>query len=320
MSTINSEYTTDGIALSNSSLGILNTCARKFELRKVYGHARNEREDTVATGSGHALHAGIQNYWTTRDREAATAAFLLRYPAHLQQSHNSDRSLQACYSTLLEMMEHPFDARYKLACIEHNDETRAAVEVPFRIQFPGVSAFPDRYVPFFYDGYIDAILLDTLMQEYVVCDVKTTRKWRQDYSTMFQRDPQCLPYAYVLQKALNQPTDSLRVLYMVAYIDAMAPRVFSYEFPKTAEDIQQWAFTTAFDISMTRQYASLGFFPRRGSQCDTYGICEYNDVCDYTDPAAIRQWLSLAYPTNKGAIDPEFDPWFTINLTIEGLT
>lgn len=316
------KYQIPWVALSDSSLnGRYKSCARKFELNKLYGHARPEQEGSLAADSGKALHAAWQTWMATQDKDAAIWALMKDFPIHLQRSENDDRGLQACYSAFEEMLANPIDSRYKLAYVSHNGESKPAVEVPFRITFRDLSLFPDRDVPIYYDGWIDAILWDTLDQCYVVVDIKTTRKSRADYTAMFGKDQQCLPYAYVLEKALGQPANSLQVIYFVVYIDALNPRALKYPFNKSAQDIREWAFSAAFDINNIRMMAELGLFPKNGKACDVFSPCQYTEVCSYTEPDAIRNYLEMQYGLmdwDKAA--NEFEPWFELSLKVQGLS
>ena len=321
----NPEYVTSRVTLSHSSIvHRLRACPRLLELNKLYGHRRAEREESIPTGAGEALHRAWQYWMATNDKVGAAWQLLSNYPMSLQRSHFDYRSVQACYSTFEEMIAHPLTSKYQLAFIRHEGIDKPAIEVPFRIHFPGVHLYPheENPVPFVFDGFIDAILFDVVKQRYVVVDIKTTRKDRRDYSTMYMRDTQCLPYAYVLEKALGQPADSISVIYLVAYIDILNPRVLKYEFEKSLEEIQQWAFVLAFEIRQIQQYAAMGFFPKFGEHCDTYGPCVYNDVCDFTTPQGVRDMLRQQFgdKDENESVLPDFKPWFEIDLTIEGLS
>lgn len=312
------KYNIPYLNLSDSSSAVFHNCERKLELRKFYGHAKNEEEDSLPPSVGKALHSGYQTYFLTKDREQAIWAFMERYPWHIDPSYMNPRSPEACLSTLEAMINSPIHSRYKLAYIKVNGEELPAIEVPFRIIFKDTSIAFDKNINVYWDGYIDIILYDTLEEKFIVVDIKTTRKSRNDYTCMFSRDEQCLPYAFVIEKALGQPANHLDCIYLVAYIDALEPRVLSYSFIKTREHIQAWAFGVMNDIKAMKQMANLGIFPKRGKSCDTYGPCEYNEVCDYADPKAIREWLRLNY----GSMDwdkkeKEFNPWFTVYLTVE---
>ena len=186
--------------------------------------------------------------------------------------------------------------------------------------FKDISVLKTRHVPVYWDMFIDAILWDTLQQRFVVMDIKTTRKVRYDYSTTFKRDPQCLPYAYIIDQVLGQPATSLGVIYLVVYIDAIQPKALKYEFMKTSRDIEEWAFDTAVMIRDIKWMAETGFFPKRGEQCDNFKECIYNSCCDYTSPESIKEYLRLKFgEMDYEKKEKEFNPWFQLELTVEGL-
>ena len=311
-------YRLPALYVSDSSMGVGRRCMRKLELMKLYGHFRNEDSGTLPTECGHALHQGYQEYCKARNKNDAIWAMISRYPALLNNNPNDARSMEACYSTLDEMFDHPINARYQIAYVNVNGEERPAIEVPFRITLQGISLFDDHVIPVHYDGFIDLILFDTVEQKFVVTDIKTTRISRSDYTTMWCNDPQCLPYAYVIEKALGQPADYLDIQYLVAYIDALEPRVLTYSFTKTAKDISDWGFDFASDIMRIKTYAKMGYFPKNGKACDDWGSCQYVQACSYRHPEEIIQYLDLKFglPT---WVKPDFDPWFQLDLTIQGL-
>ena len=315
---MNPAYSLKTLDISDSSLGRFHTCERKFELAKLYAHNRSDSEGTLATDSGKCLHAAWQTYMSTNNREAGAWALLRSYPWHFNESQMSNYSPQSLYGVYNAMLDHPIGIRYQLATVNVNGCTRPAVEVPFRITFKNVSLFPDVDIPVRYIGFIDAVLYDTITGEYAVVDIKTTGKRRFDYGTMFKRSPQCLPYGYVLSQIAGQQVSSYDVHYFVAVIDAVAPKVYKYSFPKNTADIEGWAFNVAKDIRDIQLFAALGYFPRRGNACDTYYTCQYDSVCDYTDPTTVREYLDLMF----GPVAPDtadtFSPWFELELTIPG--
>lgn len=321
----NSLYNIPFLDLSDSSLnGRFHSCARKFELNKLFGHSRAEAEGSIYAEVGKALHEGWQTYMTTGKRDDGAWALIKRYPKPQSgidiPTPMQSLSVEAVYATYLEMASHPIDSRYQLATVNVNGVNRPAVEVPFRIVFKDVSLLRSRRIPIRYIGFIDAILFDTVTGTYVVVDVKTTSKRRNDYSVMFGRDPQCLPYAYVLEAIQGLPISNLDVMYFVAYVDTMEPKVFKYDFIKNANDIQEWGFNISKDIRDIQMYAEMQYFPRNGKSCDTYRVCQYNNICDYREPEAIERLLQMTY----GAVDwqkqaEDFKPWFEVELTIPGL-
>ncbi len=312
------DYRLPALYVSDSSMATARRCMRKFELMKLYGHLRNDGGGSLAPECGHALHQGYQEYCKSHNKNDAIWAMINRYPATLNNNPNNARSMEACYSTLDEMFDHPINARYKIAYVKVDGEDRPAIEVPFRITLNGINLFRDYEIPIHYDGFIDLILFDTVEQKFVVTDIKTTRIARSDYTMMWCNDPQCLPYAYVIEKVLGQPANSLDIKYLVAYIDALEPRVLTYDFTKTADDISDWGFNFASDIMRMKAFAEMGHFPKNGKACDDWGSCQYAQVCGYKHPNQIIQYLDLQFGKPIW-VKPDFKPWFHLNLTIQGL-
>ena len=318
---MSSAYDLPYLTLSDSSAERrFHVCQRRFEFAKLYGHARADSEGTLATEVGHCLHRAYQDYLIHRDRDHALWVLQKEYPIHLMKSSAEPRSLYAVYATFEQMLANSLDARYTLAYVNVNGEQRPAVEVPCRIIFKDVSLLRERHVPIYWDMFIDAILFDTLEQRFVVADVKSTQKVRYDYSQMFMRDPQCLPYAFIIEKVLGQPAVNLPVIYLVAFIDLVKPQALKYEFVKTANDIREWAMDKAMLIYNLKMMANMQFFPRRGKNCDDYRLCQYSQICDTQSPDTIKQYLhSMFGPMDYVKKEKEFKPWFELELTIEGI-
>lgn len=312
-------YDLTELALSDNSLNSrFATCPRKFELAKLYRHAHNEQDDMLAADAGTALHRAWQQWLITGDKDIAEWTLFANYPLPLIDKSNDQRSLYAAMSTLQLLINHAIGAEYQVALIDTPTGQRPAIEVPFRIALHNVFLFPEiREVPVFYDGYIDAIMYSAAARTFPVFDLKTTRKDRLDFTVSYKRDEQCLPYGYVLNRIVGEHIAMLTVHYMVAFIDLLAPRVQHLEFTKTQSQIEAWAFHLAKRVRDMQLYAQIGEFPKYGRACDTYRPCVYNDVCDYTQPEGIRNWLDLVLGPRTAV---PFVPWFTLELTIPGLS
>lgn len=311
-------YRLPALYVSDSSMGTARKCMRKFEMIKFYGHARNDNDAALPSEVGHALHKAYQNYCVTRNKNKAIWTLMEHYPTTLNQNPNDARSMEACYSTLDEMFDHPLNARYQIAYVNVDGKERAAVEVPFRIKIKNISISDKKDIPVYYDGFIDLILYDTVEEKFIVFDIKTTRISRSDYTMKYKNDPQCLPYAYVIERALGQPANSLEIIYLIAYIDALEPRVLTYEFTKTEDDIKSWAFDFAYDLMNIKSFANIGHFPKNGKACDDWGACKYAQACDYKHAEQITQYLDLQFGSPIWE-KPDFKPWFNLTLTIKGI-
>ncbi len=299
------------------------SCPRKFEFRKLFNSSGYTA--SLAGDAGNALHAGIQYYLMTGDVDSAVWRFMQDYPISLCKSVSDQRSLQACYATLLAMIDAKGFEQYTLATIMHKGINKPAVEVPFAIDIKRadgtdftVSLQDGRQFRLQYVGYMDLVLYDAFADTYIVCDVKTTRKRRDDFTAYYKYDPQCLPYALILERILGRPFDRLVVKYLAAYIDIAHPTAHMYTFPKTRTDVMEWGQDLAIKLRELALYAELAWFPRRGLACDTFNVCPHFDYCDEREPHAINEYLELSRTPNTKE-RPPFEPWFEMDLVLEGL-
>lgn len=220
----------NSLRLSESSRNVLRSCPRKLEFRKFYMHSR--RDESLPAGAGTALHAAYQNWLVHKDFELACWQLLLHYPFKFEHNPMKDRSVQACYATLKAMTEFSQYGQYELAYINVNGENRPGIEVPFQINIANFSLDDSRFVPVTYVGFIDVVFYDIITGDFVVLDIKTHRNNMDDITAVYKFQDQCLPYAMVLERALNHPIDMLDVRYMSCYIDTLEPQIRDYSFIK----------------------------------------------------------------------------------------
>lgn len=314
------QYPLQALYLSDSSIKRLHSCPRKLELNKFYEHARVDRDESISSGGGTSIHAAWQELLVSGNMERALFVLQEKFPWQYQNSPNDVRSIYALYTTFLAMLDHKCTENYELVWVNVGGTTIPAVEVPFRIKFKNVSLFPDRDVPIYYIGYIDALLRDKETKLVETFDVKSTRIATSDYTPLYAKADQCLPYGYVLERVLGRSADNFNVNYLVAYVDIMQPQIYHYAFTKTRADIQEWCMKMALDITHIQTYAQSMFFPKRGESCYSYNRkCIYFDVCDYAKPEGVAQYLDLLFGSNQQEPPKDSDFWFTLEVEIAGL-
>ena len=331
----------DVLTLSHSSLeGTFTSCERRFYISKLLN--LRWRDSSLPGDAGNAIHAA--GYELLRDQpiDAALWRLMLEYPAHFGTRAMQVRSLQACASAIHALNDHPFIRQHELATVDFDgDDSQgvAAIEVPFAMHLqnpdgsPVAIALPDgRQLTLVYIGYIDAILFDVYTQEYIVVDFKSTTTNLSDYTPQFQFDAQCMPYALVLQKMLGQPVDSLRIKYVVIYIDVCDARIQVLDFIKTERDIQDMIRQFAVTLHNIDFYARSGWWPKRSKSCVAYNrVCQYatNEMCASRDDSYLIDTFRLeheAHIAQQAASNqpaqparPPFHPWFRVDLQIHGM-
>lgn len=291
--------------VSHSSLGLFDGCSRKFELQKFY--EPKDREVSLATEIGHALHIGWQIWMDTEDKQASDWAYAKRYPLYINADPLDKRSLEAGMSVLDELRNNYKMAEYKLAkIVDKEGQIRPAVEVEFEIWIDG-PRLGDRV--FVYRGFIDAILQHVVTGEFLVVDLKTHRQFEYHPEGEFKFHGQTLPYGLVIEAAIGKPIKSFKVAYLCAFIDILEPKVVLYNKECTQADIQGWAHNLWFKLQMMRTYFQYGTWPRTTHGCVSWSKpCRFLGICEETRPEVLQQRID-AMPENpwsqKGGRPPQ---------------
>ena len=304
------------LRLSHSSLQTFRSCARKLEFRKF--HPTMTKDESLAGEVGHCLHVGYQHYLVHKDRDAAIFAMIQRYPIHLNSNPSNSRSIEACYPTLNAIIDSGAFLEYEIAEIKCLDgEVRKAIEVPFQIDIKGFDlGFTPEGEPILiiYVGWIDAILYDKILDEYLVIDIKTTQWHLNDMTPVYHFDEQCIPYGIVLERILGRSLDTLTVKYLSVYIDIEKPKITPYEFKKTRIDIEDWARGLLVDLQMIKMYYQMGWFKRTPSACVTFNkVCQHFDICNQRDQTAIARHLTL---DQTPYVEEEIIPWIKLEMEL----
>lgn len=301
------------LRLSYSSLGTLEGCPRKFEFNKLYPQPVNNR-DSFAADVGSALHAGYQEYLVSRDADKALWELALAYPYALEQlEERDDRGLEACVSTLEEMIDSFAFGEYVLAEIKHPDGRLVpAIEVPFEIRIKGVTLPDGRGIAFV--GFIDAIMRHLLTNQFRTLDIKTHRRTLKDANANYVYNAQQIPYGLVIEQVAHPDDDlsAFEVLYLDTYVDLLEPRVTEYEYKKDREDMQEWLTNTILQAQMIQRYQQMNYFPRTSGGCLTWNRpCQYLDVCMSRDKEQITKYLMLG---EEEAIPRYTVPWIVVEI------
>lgn len=303
------------LELSNSSRCTLHSCPRKLEFRKIYNNSR--KTESLAMGSGSALHAGIQSWLTHHDETLAFWEMIKVFPIRYQKSWSEQRSLVSCYMTLKAMIEWERIDEFELAYITKPDGSLVpGVEVSFTLRISNYPFYPDgRTITVDYVGYIDLVMFNKFESEIAVWDVKSTTK-NIDHTPEYQYADQCLPYGLAIQALMGYDVNKgFEVNYWTAYTDALEPKNLLYTFNKTQQDVQDWMQGYMFDLDMIRRYYNLGWFARHGQSCMSWGRpCVFFDFCNQRDPKVIETFLRM---DEEQKVNERPKPWVVIELDYE---
>ncbi len=301
------------LAVSHSSMSMFHSCARKLEFRKFYMHPGRDR--SLPADAGSALHVGYQAYLVSRNKEEALAKMALAYPIDLCDNPMWARSLESCVATLEAMMSADNLIEYELAHVDCIDGVnRPAVEVFFKINIKNFSLSDTEEVPVSYVGFIDAILYNHLLDEYIVCDIKTHADRHDDLTAKYALSGQCMPYGIVLERMLEQQLEQMVVKYLSVKIDILEPKVALYSFDKTQQDIQDWAKGLLVDLQQLKLFYNMQWLPRNGENCFGWGKpCNFFDVCESRD----EDYIQAMILSNKQPYTTRDDPvWIECDLDL----
>lgn len=307
--------TNGNLQISYSSGGTFDSCARKFEFRKLYPRGK-PRESGLAAEVGKALHAGFQTYLATQSEDAAYWSLLESYPYELEWNATDDkRSLEACVSTLESMLAYGnMDEWELLQIIKPNGEQVPAVEVPFELVLKGITLPDGRGISVI--GYIDAAMRSLVTGLHRTMDIKTTRSNLKDATPKFRFDNQQTPYGIAISHVTNQPVEEFEVLYFDVFVDLLEPRTTLYSYHRDSTDIEEWLVNTVLRAERIKRAMEMDYFPRTDNGCLSFmRPCEFMDVCQTRDRESIMEMFLLG----EEPVEPEpFEPWIQAEIDVFG--
>lgn len=303
------------LQISYSSGGTFDSCARKFEFRKIYPR-RKQAQDSLPAAVGQALHAGFQTYLATQSEDKAYWALLESYPYELEYSASDDkRSLEAAVSTLDKMLAYGEMDEWELLQIQRPDGVVVpAVEVPFELILKGITLADGRGISVI--GYMDAAMRNLVTGFKRTLDIKTHRSTLRNADPKYRFDNQQTPYGVVIQHVTQEPVDDFEVLYLDCFVDLMEPRVQLYPYHRDSVDIQEWLANTVLRAQRIQRAMDMDYFPRTDNGCLSFNQpCPYMEVCQTRDREAILEYMLMG---EEPAAPEVFEPWIQAEIDVFG--
>lgn len=284
--------------LSFSSLELLHTCPRKFELNKLCapdGAGEGESLDLIA---GKATHSGIQALLAGKSLEHAVWEAYQEYSIRPNVDileRNKKKSFPLVVQHIIKFdMSAPL-SEWRLAKIKnHWGETKDAIELGFRIELPNGH---------FYRGFIDAIL-ENADGEFAALEIKTSG-FENANEALWQNSFQGMSYALIADLVTQKRNP--QQLFLILEFPKLGQQVM--RFWRSREDKLSWLPSLALDVNMLETYKKNRFFPMRGGSCfQYYRTCPHLGVCNLTRPE---------YTTEEKLEKPEdYDFNFTLDTLL----
>ena len=250
--------------ISNSSIGSLHTCPRKYQLTKV--SPDSIREKSVHTEFGKMFGEGLQAILMGAPLEEAVLRAALQWTIDLDEELK-DKSFWSAITAIENfsvIRTSTLLADYEVAYVEG----KPATELNFSI------ALPNGY---YYRGYIDIVMQHVTTGDYLVVDIKTTGAKYTD-SRKFQNSPQAIGYSVVMDK-VAPGLSSFDVLYY-EYLTGLR-KYTDHHFTIGHLQRAQWLRNLVIDTNIMEYYGQYEDWPMHGgSACIGYGRpCQFMDIC-----------------------------------------
>lgn len=256
------------LRLSHTSLELLHTCERKFQLEKLL-ISEVERGESAHLIFGKAWGAGVQSYLVHQDRDRAIFDCWLAYwpEEEIEGKKSEARALIALMRSFLAL--DTLLLEYELVSFQD----KPAIELSFRL---------DIDEGYYFVGYIDAVLRNRFSGTYVVFEAKTTGLNLLDTSPLYKNSGQALGYSIALDQIVGQEVSDYGVLYFVCQLgkDLDQAKIYPLVFDKTLLDRFNWFLTLGLDVKHLKEMAELNVYPKRGDSClqfmrpcPHFGIC-----------------------------------------------
>lgn len=293
--------------LSHSSDVLLHKCPRKYELSKL---SPRDFQNGNSTGDSHldfgsVVGIGTQELLVTSSINNAAFAVFKNWNKSLDDEEGI-RDRKTFWFALYALdkfqgLQKTALSRYKLLYIDENP----AIELGFSIDIGN---------GFYYRGFLDALLVDTIRNELVVYEGKTT-KFRNVHEAIFKHSGQSLGYSLIVDRIARllerEIGSSYKVIYAVYKSTAMEWELF--HFMKNHTERALWIKNILIDKRHVQEYADDDYFPMQGENCfDFFRPCEFFGTCTLSNKYIVGD-------AEKVEVRVDDPSKYTYNFTLEDI-
>lgn len=255
------------LRLSHSSLNLLNTCERKFQLEKLLAAPRETESPHFSFG--HAYGIGVATYLATKDKDRSIYECWKAYwPIAENESKTQGRAI-ACLMNSFRKLDSVLD-EYDVAEFKN----APAVELSFKLNItPGI----------YFVGHIDVVLKNKFTNKFVVLEVKHTGLQLTDIAALYKNSGQALGYSIALDEIAGSEQNEFGVIYCVSQLGKnFKQETHILPFYKTLSDRLDWFVSLGLDVQRIEEMQKINIFPKRGESCVKYNKpCFHYGICDF---------------------------------------
>ncbi len=265
--------------LSYSSRQLLNSCPRKYQLRKLDASFQIEEDmnQKITFEFGKLVGLGIQLVFMDHSREDIFLTCFSYYP--LDINFVSSKHKKSFYLALIaidkfiSMRQAGF--LQDLVILSYNGQP--AAELSFLIDFN--EGFAER-------GFLDLVLEHKITGEVFCVEIKTDSSKAPIHEAKYQNSGQALGYS-VLLDYIRPGLVSYNVLYLIYLTEKFEYQVF--QFTKTIVQKAEWLGSIMIDIDKIKLYERAKLWPKNGASCFAYfQPCKYFNMCQLSDQLLIK--------------------------------
>ena len=286
--------------LSYSSVELLRSCPRKYQLIKLSESV--QRDSTIHTAFGSSLGAGIQSLLSGDSVDTAIFKAFAAWDVDLnEEDSRTNKSFTHVHAGLLNFksLQLPtFTQEYELLTLPNGNP---AVELSATIELPD---------GFHYRLYIDAVLKRKSDGMLTVLELKTTgNAWVN--ASSYKNSGQALGYSVVIDTIAAQlgVTANYRVIYLVYKTKDKSYERF--DFIKTVKDKLNWIDDMITEVRIMKLYDKRPNYPMHGSSCQSFNRdCQFFGLCNLSNYALFDKSIAAELPN---------EPEYHYNISLDDL-
>ena len=288
--------------LSYSSIELLRTCPRKYQLTKL--SEVSPRDSTIHTAFGSSLGAGIQSLLSNNSMDTALFAAFAAWHIDLDECDaKTDKSFTSVHNALLQFKSTQYPTisqEYELLTLPNG---LPAIELSASIELPD---------GFKYRLYIDAVLRRKSDGMLTVLELKTTgSSWVN--ASSYKNSGQALGYSVVLDalaKELNT-SSNYRVIYLV--YKSKGKEFERFDFIKTVKDKLNWIDDMITEVRILKLYDKRANYPMHGSKCQAFNRdCNFFGLCNMENSALFDSAIA-----NESPVEPVYNYYISLDSLLE---
>lgn len=282
------------LGLSYSKLQVLHSCPRLFQITQLNNHRRQIKN--IIFAYGHAVGAGVQALVAGKSLQRAVLEALSQYDApDLWEVHKSGRSIDSVITAITKFHQADLLNGWIVPQFRnHKGDVVSGIEFFYQINVDAETT---------YQGHIDAILYNPEENIFLVLELKTTGRYKEE---TYKNSQQTLGYSLIVDWIVDHSSGLLeirdaafakannKVLYLVFDIaqELWQPLPLLQTSLAKADFLQG----LLLDCGYIKSQIEADYFVKNGDSCSKFNRpCELYNLCDQRSLTKVK-----AAPSDDG--------------------